>query len=145
MAHINPYLTFKDQCEEAFNFYRSVFGGEFLFLGRFSEMPSEFPIEDSEKDKIMHVSLPIGKHTVLMGSDSMREIKDSLQMGNNFSVSIHAETEEEARTLFDALSESGKITFPLQPTFWGSLYGNLVDKFGIQWMINYAMDQKEPI
>ncbi|NER15013.1 VOC family protein [Leptobacterium flavescens] len=143
MAAINPYLTFDGTCEEAFLFYRSVFGGEFQFMGRFKEMPSEYPVPDSEAEKIMHVSLPIGKDTVLMGSDSSEAFGQSTVVGNNFSISINTDSEEEATDLFNRLSDGGKVTMPMERTFWDAYFGMFTDKFGIQWMVNYGYNQDE--
>lgn len=137
MPTINPYLTFDGTCEQAFGFYQSVFGGEFTFMGRFSEMPEgamgcEMP--ESAAQRIMHVSLPIGEHTILMGSDSMPG--QPVQAGSNFAVSINCKDREEVDNIFTAMSEGGNITMPLSDTFWGSYFGMLVDKFGIQWMVD---------
>lgn len=137
---ISPYLTFPGNCEEAFNFYKSVFGGDFQYIGRFNEMP---PMEgqplmpDSEGNKIMHVSLPISKETVLMGSDSSEAFGHATVMGNNFSISINAGSTKDADRLFNGLAASGTVTMPLAKTFWGAYFGMLVDKFGIQWMVNF--------
>lgn len=141
---ISPYLTFAGNCEEAFNFYRSVFGGTFPYVGRFKEMPpmDGKPLPESEGEKIMHISLPISKETVLMGSDSSEAFGHATVMGNNFSISINAESEEKAKKLFNGLSQGGKVTMPLDKTFWGALFGMFTDKFGIQWMVNY--DYKQP-
>jgi PhnB protein len=140
MATVNVYLTFNGNCEEAFNFYKSVFGGEFSYLGRFSEIPKEEgkTLPEADKNRIMHVSLPISKETVLMGSDTSTEYGD-VKFGNNFSVSINTESKEEADRLFNSLSESGKITMPMAETFWNAYFGMLEDKFGINWMVNYDL------
>ena len=142
MASIHSYLNFNGNCEEAFLFYQSVFGGEFAYLGRFKDMPSEQPIPDKMKEKIMHVSLPISKETTLMGSDVVEGMGPKFEMGNNFSLSLNTGSEEEAQRLFNALSTGGIVTMPLQKTFWGALFGMLVDKFGINWMVNYDYEQK---
>ncbi len=142
MAAVNPYLTFNGNCEEAFNFYKSVFGGEFPYLGRFKDMPSDKPLPESQKDKIMHVSLPISKETILMGSDSSEEFGQATTIGNNISLSINASSEEEATSLFNSLSVGGKVTMPLEKTFWGAFFGMFTDKFGIHWMVNYDYNQK---
>ncbi|MBX0333053.1 VOC family protein [Pontibacter sp. HSC-14F20] len=142
MAAINPYLTFAGNCEEAFSFYKSVFGGDFPYVGRFKEMPYENPLPEAEGNKIMHISLPISKETTLMGCDSSEAFGQATVMGNNFSISINAENEDEAKRLFDGLSEGGKVTMALNKTFWGALYGMFTDKFGIQWMVNYHYEQK---
>lgn len=141
MAQVHPYLTFNGNCEEAFNFYKSVFGGDFPYAGKFKDMPSEFPIADSEKDKIMHISLPIGD-TVLMGSDWAEGCGPAPVFGNNFAVSINTESEEEATRIFNALSNGGRVTMPLEKTFWGALFGMFTDKFGINWMVNYDYNKK---
>lgn len=139
LTSISPYLTFNGNCEEAFNFYKSIFGGNFPYVGRFKEMPpmpgKEIP--EGEGEKIMHISLPISKETVLMGSDSSEAFGHATVMGNNFSISINAESEEKAKTLFNGLSKGGQVTMPLNKTFWGALFGMFTDKFGIQWMVNY--------
>jgi PhnB protein len=145
MASISPYLTFKGNCEEAFNFYQSVFGGSFPYVGRFNEMPAQDgqKIPESEGNKIMHISLPISKETILMGSDSSDAFGHATVAGNNFSISINADSEEEAKKLFNGLSAGGKVTMPLEKTFWGALFGMFTDKFGIQWMVNYDYNQGE--
>ncbi len=120
MATVNVYLTFNGNCREAFDFYKSVFGGEYPYIGTFGEMPpmegKEMPEED--KNKIMHVTLPISKETVLMGSDTGGEWSSGFKAGNNFSISINAESKEEAGKLFDGLSAGGQVTMPLADTFW---------------------------
>jgi len=140
MATVNVYLTFNGNTEEAFNFYKSVFGGDFSYLGRYKDMP---PTEDcptpseEEGNKIMHISLPISKETVLMASDSNSSFGGEVVMGTNFSISINAETKEEADKLFNSLSVGGQVTMPLSDTFWGAYFGMFIDKFGINWMINF--------
>lgn len=138
MATTNTYLTFNGNCEEAFTFYKSVFGGDFNYMGRFNEMPPQEGMTMSEEDgnKIMHVSLPIGT-SILMGSDTGGEWASSYVQGNNFSVSISAASKEEADQLFNGLAQGGNITMPLNDTFWGDYFGMLVDKFGIAWMVSF--------
>ena len=138
MAELNVYLTFDGDCEAAFNFYHSVFGGQIPHIGRFGEMPPQEgmpPLSDEVKNRIMHVSLPISKETVLMGSDTMPGMP--FTKGNNFSLSVNAHSREEAEKLFNALSEGGTVTMPLADTFWGAYFGMWTDKFGINWMVNY--------
>lgn len=144
MTTVNTYLTYKGNCEEAFNFYKSAFGGEFAYVGRFSDMPEDpnYKMDESEKNNIMHISLPIG-NTVLMGSDTGGEWSKGLTVGNNFSVSINTDSKEEADRLFNALSENGKITMPMADTFWNSYFGMFTDQFGIQWMVSFDAVQKE--
>lgn len=138
MATTNTYLTFNGNCEEAFNFYQSIFGGEFTYLGRFGEMPAneECKMTDEDKNKIMHVSLPIGA-SILMGSDTAGEWAPKLVQGNNFSIAITAESKEEADRLFAGLSTKGQITMPMENTFWGDYFGMFTDQFGINWMVSF--------
>ena len=139
MATINAYLTFDGTCEEAFNFYKSVFGGDFPMVGKFGDMPPQEgmpPISDEVKNRIMHMSLPISAETVLMGSDTMPGIHDH-QVGNNISLSINTDSREEADLIFTGLSAGGKVSMPLADTFWGAYFGMFTDKFGINWMVNY--------
>lgn len=144
MAQINPYLNFNGNCEEAFNFYKSVFGGEFPMISRFKDMPPAEgqPSMSVDGEKIMHISLPISKETILMGSDVGGEWAQHNVIGNNIQLSVNAETEEEAHRIFTSLSEGGKVTMPLDKTFWGALFGMFIDKFGIYWMVNYDYEQK---
>jgi len=143
MTTVNIYLNFDGNCEEAFNFYRSVFGGEFPYVGRYRDMPQEGgkPIPPEFGEKIMHMSLPISAETMLMGSDVGGEWATSFKQGNNFTVSINTNSKEEADRLFNGLSSGGIVTMPLQTTFWGDYFGMWIDKFGINWMISYAMPQ----
>lgn len=138
MATTNTYLNFNGNCEEAFNFYKSVFGGEFTYIGRFGDMPpsDEYPVPEADKKKVMHVSLPTGS-SVLMGSDNGEQYEASFVKGNNFSVSINADSKEEAGQLFCGLSAGGQVTMPMSDTFWGAYFGMFTDKFGVNWMVNY--------
>lgn len=138
MATVNTYLTFNGNCEEAFNFYKSVFGGDFAYIGRFGEMPEGdgYSVPEADKNKIMHVGLPIG-NTILMGSDTGGDWAAKLIEGNNFSVSVNTESKEEADHIFKGLAAEGQITMPMENTFWGAYFGMLTDKFGIQWMVNF--------
>jgi PhnB protein len=135
VATINPYFNFNGQCEEAFNFYKSVFGGEFTQIQRFKDVPSEDHLPASEAEWIMHVSLPIGDCTTLMGSDSPSSM-DEVTSGSNFHISIQTSNDEETDRVFNGLAAGGKVTQPLEKAFWGARFGMLVDKFGIQWMVN---------
>lgn len=138
MAKVNIYLTFNGNCEEAFNFYKSVFGGEFPYIGRFKEMPlqeGQKAMSSEDGEKIMHVSLPISKETVLMGSDTAGEWAAQYSMGNNFSVSVSTDNKAEADKLYTGLSAGGQITMPMSKTFWSAYFGMFTDKFGINWMI----------
>jgi len=146
MTTVNVYLTFNGNCLEAFTFYRSVFGGEFPYVGKFGDMPAQdgMPaIPDSEKGKIMHISLPISKETALMGSDSSDAFGHATIVGNNFSVSINTGSKEEADRLFNGLSAGGKVTMPMNQTFWGSYFGMFTDKFGINWMVSVELKEEK--
>jgi len=139
MTTINTYLTFNGNCEEAFIFYKSIFGVEFTHIGRFKDMPenSEFSISESEEERIMHVSLPISEETVLMGSDTGGEWASKYVQGNNFSISINTDSKQEADRLFNELSKGGHVIMPMGSAFWDSYFGNFKDKFGINWMVSF--------
>lgn len=139
MFKLNPYLNFADNCEQAFSFYKSVFGGEFAMISYFKDMPGGEQMPESELNKVMHVSLPIGDGFILMGSDTPAEMGE-VKAGNNLSISLHPTSEAEGRRLFDGLSAGGKIIMPYEKTFWNAYYGMFVDKFGIQWMVNYDLE-----
>ncbi len=138
MTFLNVYLNFNGNCEAAFNHYKSVFGGEFATFSRFGDMPSdEQPLPESEANKILHVSLPVGSAgCVLMGSDCPPSFPNGVQ-GNLFNISITADSKEEADRLFSSLSTGGKVSMPIADTFWGAYFGMFADKFGVQWMVNY--------
>lgn len=141
MTTVNVYLTFNGNCRQAFDFYRSVFGGEFLTLSTFGEMPPQEgapPMPEATKNQVMHVSLPISKETILMGSDA-GEWSGKLVQGNNFSLTVNPDKKEEADRIFNALAAGGNITMPLNDTFWGAYFGMLTDQFGINWMVNYDL------
>jgi PhnB protein len=140
MAALHPYLTFNDNCEEAFNFYKSVFGGDFAMVMRFKDVPAEYQGPASEAEKIMHMALPIGQGTMLMGSDSPASMGVPAT-GDNVSISIGAESEAEADRLFKGLSAGGQVTMPLEKAFWGDYFGMLTDKYGFQWMVSYSPNQ----
>jgi len=139
MATINPYLNFNGNTEEAFNFYKSVFGGEFAAVMRFGDAPGceGMPVAESDKGKIMHIALPIGNGNLLMATDTIESMGQTLTEGNNFSISINAESREEADKLFGGLSNDGKVEMPLADAFWGDYFGMLQDKFGVRWMVSY--------
>ena len=138
MAIINPYVNFNGNTEEAFNFYKSVFGGEFAMLIRFKDMPSpEQTLPESDADKIMHISLPIGKSNMLMATDFVESMGQKMVEGNRYSISISAESREEADKLFHGLSAGGKVEVPIADSPWGSYFGLFKDKFGIQWMVDF--------
>jgi len=138
MAKTNTYINFNGNCAEAFDFYKSVFGGEFDYIGRFGEMPAseDYKVPEEDKNKIMHVSLPIGTST-LMGADCGGAWTEHFVQGTNFAVSVTAESKEEADRLFGALSAGGRVTMPMENTFWGDYFGMLTDQFGINWMMSF--------
>lgn len=140
MATLNTYLNFNGNTEEAFNFYKSVFGGEFRTIQRFKDTPDAGKMPADIQDKIMHVALPIGGN-VLMGTDAVGPTMPPVTFGTNSSISIEAASEEEANNLFNGLSAGGKVGLPLQKMFWGALFGHFTDKFGVQWMVDYTFSQ----
>ncbi|MFC0779431.1 VOC family protein [Flavobacterium sp. HJSW_4] len=144
MAAINPYLMFNGTCEEAFLFYKSVFGGDFPYIGKYKDAPAEEGEVLSEEalNRIMHVSLPIG-NTILMGSDSHPRYGD-VGFGDNFSISINTESTEEADRIFNGLSAGGKVEMPMDNTFWGSYFGMFKDKFGVNWMVSFDKNIPNP-
>jgi PhnB protein len=141
MAKIHPYLNFLGNTEEAFNFYKSVFGGEFVALQRFKDTPHGDNMSAEDKEKIMHVALPIGDN-LLMATDALDAFGQTLKFGDNMSIAINPESIDEANALFNGLAAGGKVIMPLEKMFWGAWFGQLVDKFGVQWMINYDDSQK---
>ena len=142
MATINPYLNFLGNTEEVFNFYKSVFGGEFSSFVRFKDMPGAGPIPEADSNKIMHVALPIGKGNTLMGTDALESMGHTLNVRNNFSLSITPESKEEADKIFNGISAGGKIEMPLGDAPWGAYFGMADDKYGIKWMVNYEYPKK---
>lgn len=139
---LNSYINFAGNTEDAFNFYKSVFGGE-LFIVRFKDMPMEgVTIPKEDQNKIMHVGLPIGDGQMLMGTDSLESLGQKLTQGNNAYISVHPDTKEEADRIFNALSAGGKVEMPIANQPWGDYYGSFTDRFGVQWMINYHQEKK---
>jgi len=142
MIKLNTYLNFAGNTEEAFNFYQSVFGGEFRSVVRFKDMPPPAggrgtPIAKEDEDKIIHIALPIG-NDVLMASDAPESMGMKVIMGNNSYISVHPESKEDADRIFKALSTGGTIEMPITDQSWGDYYGSLKDAFGVQWMVNYT-------
>lgn len=135
MKNVNPYLNFPGNTEEAFGFYRSVFGGEFPMVLRFRDF--EPGTNGPDGDKLAHIALPLGNGSMLMGTDALESHGRTLHVGNNFSISLEAETSDEAERLFAALSEGGSVGMPLSRTEWAELYGMCTDRYGVQWMVNY--------
>lgn len=137
MLKLNPYLNFEGTTEEAFNFYKSIFGGEFVALQRFSNVPGMDKLSAEDGKKLMHVSLMIGDNT-LMGTDTLTAMGHTVTMGTNVSLSLHPESKEEADRLFAGLQEGGSVELPMEDASWGDYFGMVKDKFGIKWMINYT-------
>jgi PhnB protein len=141
MARVNTYLNFPRNTEEAFNFYKSVFGGEFTSGGiaRFKDIPptdGALAIADADKNLVMHIELPIVGGHVIMGTDAPESMGFKLNFGNNVHISLEPDSKAETKKLFDALSAGGKVTMELQDMFWGAYFGSCTDKFGVQWMFN---------
>jgi PhnB protein len=144
MTKLHTYLNFAGNTEDAFNFYRSVFGGEFASLVRFKEFPMEgVSIPKDDEDKIMHISLPIGEDNVLMATDTLQSLGQQLVQGNNIYISVDPSTKEEADKIFNALSEGGDIEMPIADQAWGDYYGSFKDKFGVRWMVNYTYPKED--
>jgi len=137
MALINPHINFNGNAEEAFNFYKSVFGGEFANIMRFKDIASsEYKFTETEANKIMHIALPIGKN-VLMGNDVPEVLGQVNENENRSKIAIGAESKEEAERLFNGLSEGGQVEVPIADSFWGSYFGMFRDKYGIEWMVDF--------
>ena len=134
---INPYLNFDGNAEEAFRFYQNVFGGE-LSMQRMSEAPGNDELPEEEKNRLMHVSLPLPNGQVLMASDCLPSAGHVLNVGNNNYISVSPDSKEEADRLFDGLSAGGEIEMPMEDMFWGDYFGSFKDQFGVYWMISYA-------
>ena len=138
MLAVNPYLNFNGTTEEAFNLYKKVFGGDFAMVQRFKDTPEAGKVPTELGDKIMHIALPLGKGNMLMGTDAMEGLgQKAPTMGNNFYITVNAESKEEADKIFNGLSDGAKIELPMNDTFWGAYFGMLKDRYEVQWMISY--------
>jgi len=145
MALINPHINFNGNAEEAFTFYKSVFGGEFAKVLLFKDLSSpEFPVAEKEENKIMHIALPIGKN-ILMGNDIPEFMGKVDENENRSKIAISAESREEADHLFNGLSQGGNVEMPMEDSPWGSYFGMFRDKFGIEWMIDFDPKYKGQI
>ena len=138
---LNIYLTFDGNCREVFDFYKSVFGGDYSAFQTFGDGPPEMEVAEADRDRVMHVSLPVGSST-LMGSDTAQGFGGPVTVGNNFSISIVGESKQQCDELFAKLVDGGEVKMPLQETFWGAYFGMCLDRYGINWMINFDMQQK---
>jgi PhnB protein len=138
MATINPHINFNGNAEEAFNFYKSVFGGEFEKVVRFKDLASpEFPVAEKEANKIMHIALPIGNST-LMANDVPEIMGRTNENENRSKIVINADSKEEAEKLFNGLSTGGQVEVPMANSPWGSYFGMFRDKYGIEWMVDFT-------
>lgn len=142
MATTSTYLNFPRDTEEAFNFYKSVFGGDFLEgkMHRFGEIPAQEgmpPMPDADKNLVMHVALPILGGHLLMGTDAPESMGFTVNKGNNVYISLHPDSKKDADDLFAKLSDGGVAEMPMQDMFWGDYFGSLTDKFGVRWMVNF--------
>jgi PhnB protein len=143
MALINPHINFNGNAEEAFTFYKSVFGGEFAKVIRFKELSSaEFPVPEKEENKIMHIALPIGKGSVLMANDVPESMGRTNENENRSKIFISAESKAEADKLFNGLSAGGEMEYPIGDSPWGSYFGCFRDKYGIEWMVEFDPNEK---
>ncbi len=141
MAFINPHINFNGNAEEAFTFYRSVFGGEFTKIIRFKDLAGpEFPVAEKEENKIMHIALPIGKHSMLMANDVPEILGRTNENENRSKIVISAESKEEADKLFSGLSKGGNVEMPITDSPWGTYFGMFRDKYGIEWMVEFAQN-----
>ncbi|MDF2191473.1 VOC family protein [Paraflavitalea sp. CAU 1676] len=138
---LNPYLNFDGNAEEAFRFYQSVFGGE-IFIQKMSQAPGGDQLPDNEKNRAMHVAIPIGKGQHLMASDCVPSAGHVLNVGNNNYISITPDSRTDADRIFNGLSAGGKVEMPMADMFWGDYFGSFEDKFGVRWMINYTEQKK---
>ena len=139
MKSVHPYLNFNGNTEEAFDFYKSVFGGEFAGVVRFRDFGANpMGMAEHELDKIANIALPLGNGAVLMGTDVVDSMPRKLTVGNNFYITLEPDSEDEADRVFDALSAGGTVEMPLQHTAWAEKYGTCEDRFGVQWMVNYT-------
>ena len=138
---VHPYLNFDGRVEEAFNFYKSVFGGEFLANMKMSEVPDGDKLSKEDQNRTMHIALPIGKDTLLMASDIMPSAGHVLQAGSQTYIMLAPESRQEADRLFNGLSKGGKVEMAMADMFWGDYFGSFIDKFGIRWMISFNENQ----
>lgn len=137
---MNPYLNFNGNTEEAFNFYKSVFGGDFAVVMRFGDNPQCGEMSADDKDRIMHIALPIDGGGMLMATDALESMGQKLNVGNNFYISLSPTTRAEADRIFAGLSDGGKVEMAMSEMFWG-YFGSFTDKFGVQWMLNVGNEQ----
>lgn len=139
MKSVNPYLNFPGNSEEAFNYYKTVFGGEIMMIVRFRDFGDNgMGVAEEDLDKIAHIALPLGPDHVLMATDCVGSMGKNFNAGNNYYITIEADTGDEAERLFNALSDGGNVEMSLQRTEWAEKYGVCADRFGVQWMVSYT-------
>lgn len=139
--NFTPYLHFKGKAEEAMNFYKSVFGGEFTIVGRYRDVPGGEKMAPEDQQKLMHISLQISSSCTIMATDIVRAMDQEVVMGNNFHICIHTKSEAEVDRILAALSAGGRLDMPASKTFFGSYFAQCADKYGVQWMIEYTYPQ----
>ena len=138
MAKINPYIHFNGNAEEAFTFYRSVFGGDFTVLARFKDFAGpENPVPDNESEYVMHIALPVSNNNILMASDVPSALGKVNENENRSKIIISADSKSEADNLFNGLSAGGNVEVPISDSPWGTYFGMLRDKYGIEWMVDF--------
>lgn len=143
MAQINPHINFNGNAEEAFDFYKSIFGGEFTKIMRFKDLSSpEFTVSENDANKIMFIALPIGKN-LLIANDVPESMGRTNENENRSKISISAESKEEADELFNGLSQAGKIEMPIAYSPWGTYFGMFRDKYGIEWIVDFDPGQNK--
>jgi PhnB protein len=136
---VHVYLNFPGNAAEAFEFYRSLFGGELSSHVRFRDMPMEgIDIPEADQDKAMHIALPLGDDNLLMASDALESLGQNLERGNDVYISVHPDTREDADRIFNGLSSGGEVEMPIADQAWGDYFGSCIDKFGVQWMVNHS-------
>ena len=139
MTRFHTYLNFAGNAEEAFRFYRAIFGGEFSSVVRFKDMAMPgVNIPKADESKIMHIALPVGKDGLLMASDALESLGQKITHGNDVYIFVQPDSKDEAKRIFDALSGGGAVEMPIADQIWGDYYGSVRDKFGVQWIVDYA-------
>ena|SRR6478609_5939838 len=142
MLATTPYLHFNGTADQAMKFYKSILGGEFVIYQQFKDVPGAEKMPVPDQQRFIHISLQVSPAITIMASDTMGAVEE-LVAGNNFHICLHTESEAETDKLFEALSKNGRITMPLNKTFWGAYFGMFRDKFGIQWMLSYSPTPKK--
>jgi PhnB protein len=142
MTTFNIYLNFPGNAEEAFNYYKSILGGEILVVQRFKDTPEAGQVPAADADKLMHIAMSVGTNMTLMATDALESKGHKLTMGNNFYISVSTQSEDETRKVFNGLSQGGKVEVPLDKMFWGAYFGMCADKYGVQWMVSYDASRK---